>query len=151
MDCRPEIFCHDLISGSLLRHVWLQGWSYFFLFLFFHQVQFKLKASSAPETHSYYMGWRFARVPCSLFATHYSQHTCTDTPQDAAEWRGKSCTVPSEKVLFLPIHTPCSPCAHQDTEIISQWWNLHLIMLQNGLILWIQCLQRFSKICSEEN
>lgn len=133
MDCSLEFFCHDLISGSLLRHVWLQDWV-FFLFLFVHQVQFKLKTSSAPETHLYYTGWRFACVPCSLFATHSCQHACTDTPQDAAEWRRKSCTILSEKVLFLPIHALCSPCVHKDTEIVSWWWHLHLIMLQSSLI-----------------
>lgn len=118
---------------------------FFSFFFLFTRYSSNLKASSAPETHPYYTGWRFACVPCSLFATHSCQHACTDTPQDAAEWRRKSCTILSEKVLFLPIHALCSPCVHKDTEIVSRWWHLHLIMLQSSLICEFNARKRSAK------
>lgn len=143
MDCGPEFFAMMSFQAanynmSDFRVIW-----FFFLFPFVHQVQFKFKnfisSWGPPLLHG---------LESCQFATHCCQHACTDTPQDEAEWTGKSCTILSGKVLFLPFHTLCFPYVLQDTEIISQWWHLHWMMLQSSSILWIQCLKRFSKICS---
>lgn len=122
------------LTSGLVFCLFVLIW-FFLLFVLFTRYNSNLKTSSAPESHPYYMGLRFASVPCSLSASHCSQHACTDTPQDAAEWRDKSCTILSEKVLFLIFHTLCSPCVHQNTDNISRRWYLYLIMLQSSLIL----------------
>lgn len=154
MDCGPEIFlpwCHFRQFITICVTSGLFCFVFFFFFLF-TRYSSNFKTSSAPKAHPYYAGWRFASVPCSLFAPSTPS---TDTPRDAAERRGKRCTILSENVptlLCVPTlpHTVL-PCVHQDTEIISWWWHLHLIMLQSSLILWIQCLKVFSKIPSEWN
>lgn len=156
MDCVPDNFCHHLIPSSLLWYVWFQE---FFFLLFFsfskwgkwsskslHKFKFKSSISSWDpfllcelETCQY-------ALPAQ-FTTHWSQHACTDTPYNAASKpqeerkRGKSCTPLSEKVLFLYLHTLCSPpvCKDRDDLMVVT----HLIMLQTTLIK--------NKICSEEN
>lgn len=112
MDCGPEFFAMMSFQAAYYNMSDFRVICFFFLFLFVHQVQFKFKnfisSWGPPLLHG---------LEICQFATHCCQHACTDTPQDEAEWRGKSCTILSGKVLFLPFHTLCFPYVLQDTHL----------------------------------
>lgn len=167
MDCGPDNFCHHLIPSSLLWYVSFQG--YFFAFSFRSAGEANGAASPCISSDSKVPSAPLVPVPVrprpphgletcqhallALFTTLWAQHACSDTPYNAAAtldggekdarlYLFRHCSYPS-------IHSVLLLCAKTDRDHLMVV--THLIMLQTTLILWIQCLKRFSKICSEEN
>lgn len=117
-----------------------------------HKFKFKssISSSDAPPLHGLET---CQHALLALFTILWAQHACSDTPYNAASTldggEKDACLYLFRYCSYPSIHSVLLLRAKRDGDHLMVV--THLIMLQTTLILWIQCLKRFSKICSEEN
>lgn len=144
MDCGPEFFAMMSFQAAYYNMSDFRVICFFSSFFLFTGCSSNLKTSSAPEGHPYYMGWRFASLPPTAASTPVQTHNKMKQSGEA-----KAAQFSLERCCSY--HSILCASLMSSKILISQWWHLRWMMLLSSSILWIQCLKRFSKICSGQN